>query len=99
MSDFDLSEDATPDEILEAMADGLEAEMGEVQTARLAGYPSVLADVSGSADDTPFEGTLAIVIVEERLVAVFGLGKVGQWAALRPVYIDMVNSLSFFEPS
>jgi len=41
---------------------------------------------------------MAVVLVEEKLLYGAVLAPPDQWEAFRPTFVDMVNSLSFFEP-
>ena len=83
--------------VWEAMADLFDMEGEEIETFEIAGYPAAASDISGTYDDTPFEGAIAVVLVEERLVYGVALGPSAQWGDIRPTFVDMVNSLSFFE--
>jgi len=83
--------------VWEAMADLFDVEGEDIETFEIAGYPAAASDFSGTYDNTPFEGAIAVVLVEERLVYGVALGPPGQWEDFRPTFVDMVNSLSFFE--
>jgi tetratricopeptide (TPR) repeat protein len=85
-------------EVLEAGAAALDGEAGEIETGEIDGYPAALTDISGSYRGSPYEGSLAIVIVEDWAVQVTGMGPSGQWDAIRPTFVDMLNSLSFSAP-
>ncbi len=87
-----------PAESLEAIAGRLDAEPGEVETGQIAGYQAALTSISGTMGDTSYGGGLAIVLVEERGILATGLALPDQWDDFRPTFIDMLNSLSFFEP-
>lgn len=84
--------------VWEAMADSLDVEGGVVESFEIAGYPAAAAAISGTSDDTPFKGAMAIVLVEERIVYSIALAPPGQWAGYHFTFVSMVNSLSFFEP-
>jgi len=98
LDDYDLTEDAGPTEILLALAEEIDAEVGTPQAGTIDDYPASIAGISGDMDGTSFEGALAIVIVDDRVIGVFGLALPDQWDAFFPIYLDMANSLSFFEP-
>lgn len=99
LDDLDLGIAADAVDIVEALSEQLDAEIDTTQTATLDGYPSALAEVSGDYDGVPFKGALVVVIVDERMIGVFGLAVPDQWDAFFSTYLDMVNSLSFFEAS
>ena len=99
LDDYDLNADASMIDILQAMADGIGAEVGATQTATIDGYPSALVEISGDLDDASFEGALAIIVVDDRLIVVVGLALPDQWDAFFSTFLDMINSLTFFEPS
>jgi tetratricopeptide (TPR) repeat protein len=96
---YDLGIAADSTDILEASVDGIGAEIDATQTATLDGYPSTLGEISGDANGVSFRGALVVVVVDERVIIVFGLALPDQWDAFFPTYLDMVNSLSFFEAS
>jgi hypothetical protein len=41
---------------------------------------------------------MAIVLVEERVIMALSMAPPERWETFRPVFVDMVNSLLFFEP-
>ncbi|MDH4135137.1 MAG: tetratricopeptide repeat protein [Anaerolineae bacterium] len=93
-----LTEITDPAETLEAIAKKLKMETGEIETGQVAGYPAALTDISGTFEDVPHKGGLVVCLVEERVVYGVALVPPDQWDAFRPIFIAMVNSLSFFEP-
>jgi len=95
---LDLEEITDPVVALEAMAENFEAEMGEVETGKLAGYPAALTSISGTFQGVSYQGDLLVALVEERAVYGVALAPPDQWEAFRPTFVDMLNSLSFFEP-
>lgn len=84
--------------VWEAMADSLGVEGGVVESFEIAGYPAAAAAISGTSDDTPFKGAMAIVLVEERIVYGIALAPPDQSTDYHFTFVSMVNSLSFFEP-
>jgi len=96
--DFDLAAGAAPEDFVEAMVEDIEAEVGELETGELGGYPGALAQIVGTLDETEYVGGLAVVIVEERIVGAYGMAPPDQWAEFRPAFEDMFFTLSFFEP-
>jgi hypothetical protein len=54
--------------------------------------------MSGSVQDVPYLGDLVIVLVDERAVVGMAFAPPDEWETLRPTFLDMVNSLFFFEP-
>jgi len=46
----------------------------------------------------PYEGGMAAVLVEDRCIYGVAIIPVGQWETFSPIFVDMLNSLSFFEP-
>ena len=93
--DFDLEQDASPDEFLMATVESLEAEMGEIESGVIGGYPAVLTDISGDFDETSYRGGVSIIIVEDSVVGVTAMVSPDRWEVFRPTFIVMVNSLSF----
>jgi len=93
-----LEEDAAPEEFLQVMAKGLKAEIGEMEGVEILGYPAAVAATSGALQDTPYEGDMIIILVEERLFLAEALAPPDQWDDFRPMFVDMIHSLSFFEP-
>jgi tetratricopeptide (TPR) repeat protein len=93
-----LEEITDPVVAMEAMAENFEAEMGEVETGKLASYPAALTNISGTFQGVSYQGGLAVALVEERAVYGVALAPPDQWEAFRPTFVTMVNGLSFFEP-
>ncbi len=83
--------------VWEAIADLIDAE-GEGIAVDIASYPAAASNVSSIDDDTPFEGGIAVVLVEERLLYCVAVAPPDQWETFRSTFVDMVVSLSFFEP-
>jgi tetratricopeptide (TPR) repeat protein len=95
---LDLEEITDPVVALEGMAQNLEAETGEIEQGKVAGYPAALTTISGAFHGASYQGGLAAVLVEERVVYGVALAPPDQWDDVRTTFIDMVTSLSFFEP-
>jgi hypothetical protein len=99
IENFGLEENSAAVEFLEVMAGALEAKTEEMESVEIAGYPSAVAATFGSMGGSPYEGDLIIILVEERLFLAEALAPPDQWDDVRATFVDMVNSLSFFEPS
>jgi hypothetical protein len=41
---------------------------------------------------------MLIILVEERMFLIEAIAPPDQWEDFRPTFVDMVNSLTFFEP-
>ena len=94
--DLDLPPDTSdPVVVWEAMVDLIGAEGKDMETFAIAGYPAAASDISGTDDDTPYEGGIAVVLVEGRLLYGVALAPPDQWATFRSTFVNMVNSLSF----
>jgi tetratricopeptide (TPR) repeat protein len=96
--DFDLAEDAAPEEILLAMAENMEAELIGMETGMLGGYPGALAEITGTYEGTAYIGGLGIIVVEERVSGALAMSPPEQWSSFHPAFTSMFFSLSFFEP-
>jgi tetratricopeptide (TPR) repeat protein len=96
---FGLEENAAPVKFLQVMAGRLEAEVEEMDSIQIAGYPAAVAATSGSVEGSPYRGDLIVVLVEERFFLAEALAPPDQWDDFLPTFVDMVNSLSFFEPT
>ncbi len=94
-----LAEIIAPAVALEAWAKSMNMEVGETGEAESAGYPAAFAPSSGSIQGTSFTGDLVVILVGERIVAGMAFSPPDQWDNFRPAFVDMINSLSFFEPS
>jgi tetratricopeptide (TPR) repeat protein len=88
-----------PAVVWQAMADLIDAEGDEIQTFEIAGYPAAASDISGADDDTPFEGAIAVVLVEDRVLYGLALAPPDQWEASRSTFVSMINNLSFTSSS
>lgn len=93
-----LAQSATPSEFLQVMTERVEAEVDEMENVQIAGYPAAVAATSGTVMDSPYKGNMLIILVEERVFLVEGIAPPDQWDTSRPTFVDMVNSLTFFEP-
>jgi len=96
--DFGVAEDAAPEEILQAMAESMEAGLSGLDTGMLGGYPGAMAEITGTYEGTAYAGALGIVVVEERGVGAFAMAPPEQWTGFQPAFTSMFFSLSFFEP-
>ncbi len=85
-------------EVLRAGAEALGGEAGDVETGKIAGYPAALTDITGTYKGSPYEGSLALVVVDDWVIRVNGLGPPEQWRDVRPTFIEMINSLTFSAP-
>jgi tetratricopeptide (TPR) repeat protein len=86
------------DIVLQGGAVAMGGEAGEITYLEIAGYPAAIADFSGTYEGSPYEGTLAFVFMDDRCIRVVGMGPPDQWGNVRPTFVAMVNSLTFFEP-
>jgi len=97
MEDLGLDTLHDPAEVATAAAASLGASHGDVQTAALGGYPAALVDIIGTYEGTRYYGTLAVILLEDRIIRVDGAGPTDQWPDVYTTCIDMINSLSFAE--
>ncbi len=95
---FGLEPSAAPSEFLQVMTERVEAEVTEMEDVQIAGYPAAVAATSGTVMDSPYKGNMLVILVGERFFLVEGIAPPDQWDAARPIFVDMVNSLAFFEP-
>ncbi len=95
---FGLDENATPAEFLQIMTERVEAGVEEMDDLQINGYPAAVAATSGTVMDSPYKGNMIIILVEERVFLAEGIAPPDQWDAFRPTFVDMINSLSFFQP-
>jgi tetratricopeptide (TPR) repeat protein len=94
-----LAEITDPVVALEIMAESMEMQIGPAETGTISDYPAALVPMTGSAQNVPYLGDLVVVLVDERIVTCVAFAPPDQWEDLRPIFLDMLNSLSFFEPS
>ena len=82
-------------EVLEAGAAALNGEAGVIKIGEIDGYPAALTDISGSYKGSPYEGSLAIVVLEDWdwAVQITGMAPSGQWENFRPIFVGMFSSL------
>ena len=95
---FGLAETAAPTEFLEVMTGRVKAEVAEMESVQIAGYPAAVAATSGTVMDSPYRGDMIIILVEDRVFLAEAIAPPDQWDAFRPTFADMINSLSFFQP-
>ncbi|MDY7078234.1 MAG: hypothetical protein SXV54_15065 [Chloroflexota bacterium] len=93
-----LEETADAAEFLQAMAENMEAEAGEIETGTIDGYPAALTEISGTQEETSYKGALVIILLEERAIGASAMVSPDQWDDFEPTFIDMLNRLLFFEP-
>jgi len=95
---FGLDESAAPTEFLQVMTERVGAEVEEMEGLQIAGYPAAVAATSGTVMDSPYSGNMLMILVEERIFLIEAIAPPDQWGDFRPTFVDMVNSLTFFEP-
>lgn len=95
---FGLAETAAPTEFLEVMTGRVEAEVAEMESVQIAGYPAAVAATSGTVMDSPYSGNMIIILVEDRVFLAEAIAPPDQWDAFRPTFVEMINSLFFFQP-
>lgn len=95
---YDLAVSASPVEYLQATAQDLGANTGEVETGNLQGYPAALIQILGDFEGTSYIGVMGIAIVDERVIAATAIAQPDQWDTFGPTFMGMFNKLSFFEP-
>ncbi len=93
-----LKETANSAEFLQAVAEQIEAETGDVETGTINGYAAALAPISGEFESTPYNGGLAIILVEDRVIGVTSITLPDQWESFRSVFVGLLDGLTFFEP-
>ena len=87
-----------PKAFIPAMAATLKAEIGNIETGEIAGYPVAYANISGAYLDVPYTGGLVAILVDDRFIGGYALAAPDQWGTVRPIFSDMLNSMTFFEP-
>jgi len=95
---FGLEQGAAPSDFLQVMTGRVEAMVEEMESVQIAGYPAAVAATSGTVMNSLYKGNMLIILVDERVVLVEGIAPPDQWDVYRPTFVDMVNSLTFFEP-
>jgi hypothetical protein len=96
--DVETDSDADPTTFVTAMATAVEAELGNIETGEIGGYPAAYGNISGLYEDIPYTGGLVIVQLDNRLITVFALADPDLWSTVRPIFSDMLDSMTFFEP-
>ncbi|MCP4539369.1 MAG: tetratricopeptide repeat protein [Chloroflexi bacterium] len=94
---FGLDESATPAEFLQVMTERIGAETEEIESAQIVGYPGVVAATAGTVADSPYKGNMIMIMVGEQLFLAEAIALPDQWDAFRPTFVEMINSLAFFE--
>lgn len=89
---------ADPTAFVTAMAASFDAQVGNVETGEIAGYPVAYANISGAYRDISYTGGLVAILVDERLIGGYAMAAPERWGAVRPIFSDMLNSMTFFEP-
>jgi tetratricopeptide (TPR) repeat protein len=93
-----VKDTSDPEAFVQAMAAAFDAEVGGVETGQIAGYPTAYANISGVYEGASYKGGLVAVLVEERVIGGYIMAPPDQWGTVRPIFSDMLDSLSFFEP-
>ncbi len=92
---FGLDESATPVEFLQVMTERVAAEVEEMESLQILGYPAAVAATSGSVTDSPYKGNMIMIVLGERLFLAEAIAPPDQWDAFRPTFVEMINSLTF----
>jgi tetratricopeptide (TPR) repeat protein len=95
---FGLDESAAPTDFLLVMTGRVGAQVEVMDSLQIAGYPAAVAATSGTVQDSPYSGNMIMILVEERIFLIEAIAPPEQWDDFRPTFVDMVNSLTFFEP-
>jgi tetratricopeptide (TPR) repeat protein len=96
---FGLDESAAPAEFLTVMTERVGAEVEEMESMQIAGYPAAVAATIGTVTDSPFRGNMVMILAGDRLFLAEAITPPDQWDAFRPTFVDMINSLTFSESS
>ena len=95
---LELAPDATPADFVTALAVQIDAELGAVETGAIDGRPAAYGNMTGELAGMPYTGALAIIQVDDRLVGAYALAAPEQWGEGRPLFSDMLDSMTFFAP-
>lgn len=87
-----------PKVFVTAMAGYLKAKIGNIETGKIAGYPAAYANISGTYLDVSYTGGLVVILVGDRLIAGYAMATPELWGEVRPLFSDMLDSMTFFEP-
>jgi hypothetical protein len=87
-----------PKVFVTAMANAFEAQVGNIETGEIAGYSVAYANISGTYLDVSYTGGLVAILVDERLIGGYAMAAPEIWGAVRPLFSDMLDSMTFFEP-
>ena len=95
---FGLEMTADPSAFLEVLARRLEAQIDDVGNVQIGGYPAAVAATSGTLQGSSYYGDMIVIVADERLFLAEALAPPAQWDDFRPTFVDIVGSLTFFEP-
>ena len=95
---LELAPDATPADFVTALAVQFDAELGAVELGAVDGRPAAYVNMTGELTGMPYTGALAIIQVDDRLVGAYALAAPEQWGEVRPLFSDMLDSMTFFAP-
>jgi tetratricopeptide (TPR) repeat protein len=98
LAGLDLGEAAEPADILEAVAESLGADTGEILTGTVNDYPAALAGITGRQGETDYQGILVFTSVEDRGIALTSISTPDQWSAFEPTFMAILDTIRFFEP-
>ncbi len=87
-----------PEAFVTAMAESFDAQVSNIETGEIAGYPVAYANISGTYLDVPYTGGLVAILVDGRLIGGYAMAAPEHWGTVRPVFSDMLDSMTFFEP-
>ncbi len=96
--DLGIESDADSTTYVTAIATKLEAELGNIETGEIAGYPVAYGNISGLYEGIPYTGGLAIIRVDNRVILAYAMAAPDLWSTVRPLFSDMLDSMTFFEP-
>ncbi len=95
---FGLEAGADPTEFLQVMTQRTAAQVEKMENVQIAGYPAAVALTSGTVMNSPYKGNMIIILAGERFFLAEGIAPPDQWDSFRPTFVNMINSLAFFEP-
>jgi len=91
-----VADSTDPSAFVEAMAESFDAEVKSVETGQIGGYPAAYGNIEGSYEGVAYQGGLVAVLVEEKLIGAYAMASGDLWGDARPIFSDMLDSMTFF---
>ena len=74
------------------------AELSKVESGVIDGRAAAYGQITGELAELPYTGAFVVIQVDDQLIAAYTLAAPEKWGEVRPLFSDMLDSITFFTP-